>query len=80
MSKPDIKINLSRKPIGPARLATIIIVLIGIALFSSAGFYTDVLWFDQLGYSSVFFTQIWAKVALFAVATLIMGGVVGLNK
>lgn len=79
MSKPDIKINVSRKPIGPARLATIIIVLIGIALVSSAGFYTDVLWFDQLGYSSVFFTQIWAKLAMFGVAALIMGGMVGIS-
>ena len=79
MSKPDIKINVSRKQIGPARLATIIIVLIGIALVSSAGFYTDVLWFDQLGYSSVFFTQIWAKLAMFGVAALIMGGMVGIS-
>jgi len=69
----------TRKRFGPARIATIIVVLIAVALLASAGFYTDVLWYDQLGFSSVFFTQIWAKLAMFAVGALTMGGLVGLS-
>lgn len=71
--------NKRRSPISPARIALFIVIAIGFALVSSAGFYTDVLWFDQLGYSSVFFTQIWAKVAMFAVAAVSMALVVGLS-
>ena len=61
----------------PARVATLIVVAIGFALVSSSGFYTDLLWFEQLGYSSVLFTQLWAKVAMFAIGALTMGIVVG---
>jgi len=62
----------------PARVATLIVVAIGFALVSSSGFYTDLLWFEQLGFSSVLFTQLWAKVAMFAIGALTMGIVVGL--
>jgi uncharacterized membrane protein (UPF0182 family) len=68
-----------RKAFSPARIATIIIIAIGAALVSSAGFYTDVLWFEQLGYSSVFFTEIWAKTGIFAVAALTMAALLGLS-
>ncbi len=68
-----------KKPFGPARIATLIVVLIGVVLLASAGFYTDVLWYNQLGYSSVFFTQIWAKLAMFGIGALTMGGLVGIS-
>jgi hypothetical protein len=56
----------------PAAIATTIVVAIVIALISSAGFYTDFLWFDQLGFSEVFTTSIKAQVAAFAVAGVTM--------
>ena len=69
----------SNRAISPARIATLIVVAIAVALVSSAGFYTDVLWYEQLGFSSVLFTQLWAKVAIFGVAAVTMGGLVGLS-
>ncbi len=69
----------TNRPLSPARIATLIVVLIAVALVSSAGFYTDVLWFEQIGYSSVLFTQLWARVAMFAVGALTMGGLVGIS-
>jgi uncharacterized membrane protein (UPF0182 family) len=47
-----------------------IVALLAIVLVSSSGVYTDVLWFDQLGYLSVFTTQITAQVNVFIVAVL----------
>ena len=44
--------------------------MLAIVLVSSSGVYTDVLWFDQLGYLSVFTTQITAQVNVFIVAAL----------
>ncbi|MFM6980919.1 MAG: UPF0182 family protein, partial [Micrococcales bacterium] len=61
-----------KKKVSPAAVATIILVAIVIALMSASGFYTDYLWFDQLGFSSVFTTVVWAKLAAFAAAALLM--------
>jgi uncharacterized membrane protein (UPF0182 family) len=77
MSQQSVK--KPRKALSPARISIIIIIAIGLALVSSAGFYTDVLWFEQLGYSSVFFTEIWAKVAMFAITALFMALLVGVS-
>jgi uncharacterized membrane protein (UPF0182 family) len=68
-----------RRAFSPVRISIFIVVAIGFALFSSAGFYTDVLWYEQLGYSSVFFTEIWAKVAMFAITASVMAIVVGVS-
>jgi uncharacterized membrane protein (UPF0182 family) len=59
---------VKKKRISPAAIATLIVVAIGVALVSSAGFYTDFLWFNQLGYSSVFTTNLFAQLGLFAAA------------
>lgn len=69
----------STRTISPARIAIAIIVVIGAALFGATGFYTDWLWFDQLGFSSVFATQILSKAAVFAVAAIVMAAVTGLS-
>ncbi|MFI5532786.1 UPF0182 family protein [Kitasatospora sp. NPDC051853] len=44
-----------------------------------AGLWTDWLWFKSLHYSSVFTSQLWTKVGLFAVFGLVMAVVVGVN-
>ena len=56
-----------------------IIAVLAIILTSASGVYTDVLWFDQLGYLSVFTTQIKAQVTVFIVVTLISGLLIWLN-
>ena len=53
--------------------ATIAVVAVLIAAFVGASqVYTDWLWFDQLGYSTVFTTQILLKAAVFVVAALVV--------
>lgn len=69
----------STRTLSPARIAIAIIVVIGAALFGATGFYTDWLWFDQLGFSSVFATQIVSKAVVFAVAAVAMAAITGLG-
>ncbi len=56
-----------------------IVILLGVILVAASGFYTDVLWFDQLGYLSVLTTQLWAQVWVFLAASLFGGLLVWLN-
>jgi uncharacterized membrane protein (UPF0182 family) len=53
-----------------------IIAVLAIILTSASGVYTDVLWFDQLGYLNVFTTQIQAQVSIFFVTALVSGIIV----
>jgi uncharacterized membrane protein (UPF0182 family) len=54
-------------------VAILVILLVGPRF---VGLYTDLLWFDDLGYSSVFSTIIWTRVVLFLVTALVAGGIV----
>ena len=69
--------GIPRPTISPSTIAIGIVVVIGAILLSVAGLYTDVLWFDQLGFLSVLSTQIFAQGALFTASavsfTLISG-------
>ncbi|MBU6145000.1 MAG: UPF0182 family protein, partial [Acidobacteria bacterium] len=56
-----------------------IVILLGIILVAASGLYTDVLWFDQLGYLSVLTTQLWAQTWVFLAATVSAGLIVWLN-
>jgi uncharacterized membrane protein (UPF0182 family) len=49
-------------------------VVLVIAFFIFASLYTDVLWFQQLGYLEVLTTQWWASLALFGIGFLGMAG------
>ena len=72
--------NRSESPKIPALLPALIIVAALVGLFILfAHFYTDVLWFDQLGFGSVFWTKTLTQVALFAIGALVMGGAVWLQ-
>ena len=61
---------MNKRRVSPAGLAVIIIVVLGVVLVSSAGVYTDYLWFQQLGFTEVFTTNILAQVQLFLAAGL----------
>jgi uncharacterized membrane protein (UPF0182 family) len=63
----------------PLAISVGIVAVLAIALVSGSSVYTDVLWFDQLGFLSVFTTQIWAQVAVFAVTAAFAGLVVWIN-
>src|SRR5689334_9203799 len=50
-------------------VVAILVVLFALSLRAIAGFYTDFLWFDQLGYSGVFTGVLGAKIALAVIFT-----------
>ncbi|MFD0840842.1 UPF0182 family protein [Williamsia serinedens] len=54
-------------------VAILVILLVGPRF---VGLYTDLLWFDDLGYSSVFSTIIWTRIVLFLVTAVVAGGIV----
>ena len=69
-------INRSRITLG----VTIgVIVALLIAFFTFASLYTEVLWFDQLGYLQVLLTQWSATSAMFALGFLAMAIPVGIS-
>lgn len=68
-----------KRRVSPLSIAIGILAAIVFALVSAAGIYTDWLWFDQLGYVGVFFTQIWAQVIVFLIGFVIMTLLVALG-
>ncbi|MFI9361149.1 UPF0182 family protein [Kitasatospora sp. NPDC053057] len=75
-----------RRRVGPpSRRARVALLTLGVlaVLFllfvMFAGFWTDWLWFRSVHYSSVFTTQLWTKIGLFAVFGLLMAVIVGFN-
>ncbi|MFI9327374.1 UPF0182 family protein [Kitasatospora sp. NPDC052868] len=75
-----------RRRVGPpSRRARVALLTLGVlaVLFllfvMFAGFWTDWLWFKSVHYSSVFTTQLWTKVGLFAVFGLLMAVITGAN-
>ena len=61
-------------------LATLVILVVGISLFMLfSSIWTEKLWFDNVGYTQVFLTQLVVKVGLFALGFTIMGVSVWLN-
>jgi len=76
MSSPS---GVSQRRVSPAAVALTILAVIVVALVSAAGFYTDLLWFDQLGFQSVFLTQIFAQVIMFLIAFVLMASVTFLS-
>ena len=52
-------------------------VVIIAGLMFAANFWTDYKWFNSVGYTNVFLTELWTRVLLFAVAALVMAVIVG---
>jgi len=70
---------LGRPRISPATIALVILVGIGAILFSVADLYTNVLWFDQLGFLSVLTSQIFAQSALFTAGAFSFALITGVS-
>ncbi len=60
-------------------ITAVVLVLAFLGLSTFANLYTDRLWYQSGGYTSVFTTLFWTRAALFAVFGLLMAVVVGLN-
>ncbi|NCD15984.1 MAG: UPF0182 family protein, partial [Actinobacteria bacterium] len=71
----------ARPPARRGALGPTIVVLLILAgsLSAIAEVWTDVLWYDQLGFTRVFWTEWIARLALFALGFLLMGSLVGLS-
>lgn len=71
-----------QRPAAPPRkssplVPTIVVIGILVAAFIFfANIYADVLWFNQTGYSAVFWTELLTKVSVFLVAFIIMAGAI----
>jgi uncharacterized membrane protein (UPF0182 family) len=70
---------MGRPKVSPATIALVILVGIGAILFSVADLYTNVLWFDQLGFLSVLSTQIFAQSALFTAGAVSFALITGVG-
>ncbi|MFC4587521.1 UPF0182 family membrane protein [Sphaerisporangium corydalis] len=70
-----------RLPRRPRLLVPVAITLVAIVIlfFVFAGIFTDWLWFDSVGYTSVFSTMLVTQLLLFVFGALIMGAIVGGN-
>jgi uncharacterized protein len=55
----------------------VIVLLVGIRLV--VGFYTDILWYGEVGYLNTFWTRFWLGIGVRGVAALVGGAIVFLN-
>lgn len=77
--RPVRRASGERRKVSPLGVTAAVLAVIVALVLLAANFWTEVLWYDQLGFSKVLWTQWGTKAALFAVAFAIMAGVVGLN-
>ncbi len=72
-----------RRGSGRGRIVVIVVIVVGFLLVTSlrgvAGFWTDYLWFDSLGLSSVFTGVLGAKIALGVIFTLVFAALTFLS-
>lgn len=72
-----------RRPDGPRKISPIgvtvaVLAVLVVLILLASNFWTEVLWFDQLGFAQVLWTQWGARAALFVLGFAIMAGIVGL--
>src|SRR3954471_23828595 len=60
-------------------ITAIVLVVAFFALTTFANFYTNVLWYRDIGFGSVYSRLLWTRVGLFAVFGLLMAAVVAVN-
>lgn len=60
-------------------ITAVVLVLGFFGLTAFANLYTNILWFDDIGFGSVYSRLIWTRIGLFAAFGLIMGVVVAVN-
>ncbi|MDR1427296.1 MAG: UPF0182 family protein, partial [Bifidobacteriaceae bacterium] len=58
---------------GPLMWTVLVLVAVALILVAASRVWTEVLWFDQLDYLTVFTTQWIARIILFAIGALVMG-------
>jgi len=69
---PQISLR-SRGPLVPT-LVVLVLIIVAVTFFAQV--WTDVLWFDSVGFTKVFWVELWTKIGLFVVCGLLTGAVV----
>ncbi|MDR6620700.1 uncharacterized membrane protein (UPF0182 family) [Sinomonas atrocyanea] len=75
-SRPEGRPTALRRRRGALIPTIVIVVVLAIGFVIFSGVYTDVLWYQQLGYLQVFLRQNAIRAAVFLVAGLVMAGAV----
>lgn len=60
-------------------ITAIVIVALLVLLAGFSTFWTERLWYDSIGYSSVFSTLVWTRIGLFTLFGVLMAAIVSLN-
>ncbi|GAA1133176.1 UPF0182 family protein [Citricoccus alkalitolerans] len=68
----------SRRP-SALVLTIVVLAVLVVAFMFFSGVYADVLWYNQVDFSEVFWTEIWTRAALFAIGGVFMGAAVWLS-
>ena len=71
---PNLRLRAGRGPLAPT---IVILVVLGFVVSLAASVWTEVLWFDSVGYEGVFVTELTTKIVLFTVGFLLTAGLVG---
>lgn len=77
--RPMPQVSVKRPSFGPFSITVLILLLLGLALFVGSRFGTEILWFNQIGYARVFWTQLAAFVGMGAVGFVLAATIVGVN-
>jgi uncharacterized membrane protein (UPF0182 family) len=70
---PSLRLRAGRGPLGPT---IAILVALGFLISLAASLWTEVLWFDSVGYEGVFVTELTTKILLFTVGFVLTAGLV----
>ncbi|HEV7173390.1 UPF0182 family protein [Pedococcus sp.] len=70
---PGLRLRRARGPLGPT---IAILIALGVVVSLGANLWTEVLWFDSVGYEGVFVTELTTKILLFTVGFVLTAGLV----
>ena len=77
---PDAGVATAEPKRRGALIPTLIVLgVLGVLFLLFVGFYSEWLWFDSVGFTSVFTRTLLVRIALFVLFGLLFGGLVGLN-
>ena len=71
--KPPLGLRRGRGPLGPT---IAILAALAVVVSVGAGLWTDILWFDSLGFTNVFVTELTTKILLFTVGFVLTAALV----
>lgn len=71
--------QFQRPQLGPFGITVIILIVLGVAIFLGSQFGTEIMWFNQIGYARVFWTQLFAFAGMFALGLILAVAILSPN-